>query len=129
MIIRITLKAIYTKHLKAQSHLDVWRERVNNVRGNHQHVQNWTCALSIIYQRVPNVSNVSKSTAHRVDTVMVPFPKHFHTVCERVAARQTSIQRVPDVYVTCKYRAQRVPRDRPTVFYRATSVHLPYFTV
>ena len=73
------------------------------------------------------VSNVSKPTAHRVDTVLVTFPKRFHTVCEHVPACQTSAKRAPDVYVTCKYRAQRVYSDRPAVFYRATSVRLPYF--
>ena len=70
--------------------------------------------------------NVSNPTAHRIETVLVTFPKRFHTVCERVATCQTSIQRVPDVYVTCKYRVQRVSSDRPAVFCRATSVRLPY---
>ena len=79
--------------------------------------------LSIIHQRVPNV----KPTAHRVDTVLKTYPKRFHTVCERVPACQTSIQRVLDVYVTCKYRAQRVRRDRSAVFHRYTNVRLPYF--
>ena len=100
--------------------------RDNGVWENPQHVQNWTC-VNHPPTCSKRVSNVSKPTAHRVDTVLVTFPKRFHTVCERVAACQTSIQRVPDVYVTCKYRAQRVSSDRPAVIYRATSVRLPYF--
>ena len=106
----------------------MWRKRVNTVWENHQHAQNWTCAP--VNQPPPcskRVSNVSKPTAHRVDTVLATFPKRFHTVCERVRASQTSLQRVPDVYETCKYRAQRVCSDRPALFYRATSVRLPYF--
>ena len=83
--------------------------------------------LSVIHQHVPNVSNVSKPTAHRIDTVWVTFPKRFHTACERLPVCQMSIQRMPNVYVTCKYRAQRVCSDRPAVFYRATSVRLPFF--
>ena len=116
------------KIVKAQSHLDVWRERVNNVWENHQHVQKWTCA-SVNHPPTcsKRVSNVLKVTAHRVDTVLVTSPKQFHTVCERVPACQISIQRVPDVYVTCKYRAQRVCSNRPTVFYRTTSMRLTFF--
>ena len=113
--------------IKPQSHLDVWRKRVNTVWENHKHVQNRTCAPvnhpPTCSKRVPNIS---KPTAHRVDTVLVTFSKGFHTVCERVPACQTSTQHAPDVYVTCKYRAQRVCSDRPAVFYRATSVRLPY---
>ena len=112
-------------YLKAQSHLDVWLERVNTVWENDQHVQNWTCApVNHPPTCFKRVSNVSKPTAHRVDTVLVTFPKRFHTVCERVTACQTSIRSVPDVYMTCKYRAQRVCSDRPAVFYRVTSVRL-----
>ena len=85
-------------------------ERVNTVWENHQHVPNWTCA-----------------PVNYVDTVLVKFPKRFHTVCERVPVCQTSIQRVPDVYVTCKYRAEQVSSDRPAVLCRATSVRLTYF--
>ena len=105
----------------------MWRERVNTVWENHQHVQKWTCApVNHPPTCSKRVSNVSKLTAHRVDIVLVTFPKLFHTVCECVPACQTTIQRVPDVYVTCKYRAQRVCSDHPMVFYRATSMHLPY---
>ena len=114
--------------LKAQSHLDVWRELLNTVWENHQHFQNCACApVNHPPTCSKRLSNVSKPTAHRVDTVFVTLPKRFHTVCERVTACQTSIQRVSDAYVPCKYRAQRVCSDRPAVFYRATSLRLPYF--
>ena len=86
-----------------QSHLDVWCERMNTVWENHQDVQNWKCApVNHPPTCSKRVSNVSKPTAHRVDTVLATFPKRFHTVFERVPACQTSIQRVLGVYVTCK---------------------------
>ena len=114
--------------VKAQSHLDVWHERVNTVRETHQHVQNWTCApINHPLTCYKRVSNVPKPAAHRVDTVLSTFPKRFHSVCECVPACQTSIQRMLDVYVTCKFRAQRVRSDRSVVFNRATRVRLPYF--
>ena len=94
--------------LKAQSHLDVRRERVNTVWENHQHAQNSTCTpVNHPPTCSKRLSNVSKPTAHRVDTALVTFPKRVHTVRERVTACQTSIH--------------------PAVFYRATSVRLPYF--
>ena len=95
---------------------------------NHEHIQNWTCA-PVNYPPTCSkcVSNVLKPIAHRVDTVWATFPKWFHTVCEHVPACQTSIRRVFDVYVTCKYCVQRVPSDRSAVFHHATSVPLPYF--
>ena len=100
-------------NLKAQSHLDVWRERVNTVWKSHQHVQNWTCApVNHPPTCSKRVSNVWRPTAHHVETVLATFPKQFHTVYERVPACQTSIQRVLDVFVTCKYRAQRVRSGR-----------------
>ena len=100
---------------------------MNTVWENHQHVQNLTCApVNHPPTCSKRVSSVSKPTVHRVNTVLATFPKRFHTVCERVPACQTSTQRVPDVYVPCKYRAQRVCSDRPALFYRATSVCLPY---
>ena len=71
------------------------------------------------------MSNILKLTA-RVDTVLVTFPKRFHTMCECVAACQWSIHHVPDVYVTCKYCAQRVSSDNPAVFYHAISMRPPY---
>ena len=114
--------------LKAQSHLDVGRERVNTVWETHQHVQNWTCAP--VYHPPTcskRVSNVPKPTAHRVDTVFSTFPKRFHTECERVPACKTSIKCVLDVYVTCKYRAQRVRSDRSALIRHVTSERLPYF--
>ena len=78
--------------LMPQSHLDVWRERVNTVWENQQHVQNRT--------RVPNnhrpacskhVYDVSKTTYHRVDNVWVTFSQRFHSVCKRVLTCQTSV--------------------------------------
>ena len=114
------------KSVKSQSHIDVWRERVNTVWENRQHVKKLTCAPvnhpPTCSKRVPNAS---KPIAHRVDTVLATFPKRFPTVCERGPACQTSIQCVFDVYVTCKYLAQRVFSDRSAAFYRATSVRLP----
>ena len=120
----VIMKHVAISFIMPQSHLDVWRQRVNTVWENRQHVQNWTCAPvnhpPTCSKRLPNAS---KPTAHRVDTVLATFPKRFHTMCERVSACQTSIQRVLDVYVTYKYRAQRVFRDRSAVFYRTTSVY------
>ena len=113
--------------LKAQSHLDLWRERVNTVSENHKHVQNGMCAPVNHPPTCPKcMSNILKLTAHRVDTVLVTFPKRFHTMCECVAACQWSIHHVPDVYVTCKYRAQWVSSDHPAVFYHAISMRPPY---
>ena len=78
--------------LKAQSHLDVWRERVNTVWENHQHVQKLTCApVNHPPTSSKRVYNVSKTTVHRVVTVLATFPKRFHTVCKLVPACQTSI--------------------------------------
>ena len=112
--------------LTAQSHLDVWCERVNTVWENHQHFQNWMCAP---INHPPTcskcVSNVWKPTAHCVNTVLAMFPKEFTTVCESLPAMR--IQRVLHVYVMCKYRAQWVRSDCSAVFYHATSVRLPYF--
>ena len=52
------------------SHLDVWRERVNIVCENHQHVQKRTCVP--VNHRLTcstRVFNVLKTTYHRVNTV------------------------------------------------------------
>ena len=87
--------------LKAPSHLDVWRKRVNIVWGNHQHVQKRTCVP--VNHRLAcskHVSNFSKTTYHCVNTVWVTFSQRFHSVCERVPTCQTSVQRVLNVFVT-----------------------------
>ena len=87
--------------IKAPSHLDVWRERVNIVWENHQHVQKRTCVP--VNHRLAcstRISNISKTTYHRVNTVWVTFSQRFHSVCERVPTCQTSVQRVLNVYMT-----------------------------
>ena len=90
-------------NLKVPSHLDVWRERVNIVWENHQHVQKRTWVpVNHLLACSKHVSNVSKTTYHRVNTVWVTFSQRFHSVCERVPTCQTSVQRVLNVYVTCE---------------------------
>ena len=86
---------IVNSTIKAPSHLDVWRERVNIVWENHQHVQKRMCVP--VNHRLAcskRVSNVSKTTNHRVNTVWVTFSQRFHSVCERAPTCQTSVQRV-----------------------------------
>ena len=93
------LPGVAEAQLKAPSHLDVWRERVNIVWENHQHAQKRTCVP--VNHRLAcskRVCNVSKTTYHRVNTVWVTFSLRFHSVRERVPTCQTSVQRVLNVY-------------------------------